>query len=220
MSSVQWMKELTSKVLASTSRQEKVGTAIAESTAQMAEVVEMIRAVSLEQAAVCNRITGSVARVQQTAEGNLESAHTMQAADEEPVGPDRGASGRDRQAAGGLTVRWESRCQKSYFIGAGPGDAELITVKGARLLQEADLVVFAGSLVDRELVRTYARDAEVLRLRRHDAGRDDPGSGRGVCRRTACGAAPYRRSLPFTGRSRSRWRSWTGSGSSMRWCRE
>jgi precorrin-4/cobalt-precorrin-4 C11-methyltransferase len=50
---------------------------------------------------------------------------------------------------------------KVHFIGAGPGDAELITVKGARLLREADLVVFAGSLVDRELVRTYAPDAEV-----------------------------------------------------------
>ena len=47
------------------------------------------------------------------------------------------------------------------FVGAGPGDAELITVKGARLLREADVVVFAGSLVDRELVRTYAPDAQV-----------------------------------------------------------
>lgn len=50
---------------------------------------------------------------------------------------------------------------KVHFVGAGPGDAELITVKGARLLREADVVVFAGSLVDRELVRTYAPEAEV-----------------------------------------------------------
>jgi len=48
-----------------------------------------------------------------------------------------------------------------YFIGAGPGDPELITVKGARLLGEADVVIYAGSLVDRELVRRYAPDAEV-----------------------------------------------------------
>ena len=48
-----------------------------------------------------------------------------------------------------------------HFVGAGPGDAELITVKGARLLREADVVVFAGSLVDRELVRTYAPSARV-----------------------------------------------------------
>ncbi len=49
-----------------------------------------------------------------------------------------------------------------HFIGAGPGDPELITVKGARLLREADVVVFAGSLVDRELVRTHAPNAEVF----------------------------------------------------------
>jgi precorrin-4/cobalt-precorrin-4 C11-methyltransferase len=48
-----------------------------------------------------------------------------------------------------------------HFVGAGPGDAELITVKGARLLGAADLVVYAGSLVDRELVRRYAPQAEV-----------------------------------------------------------
>jgi precorrin-4/cobalt-precorrin-4 C11-methyltransferase len=51
---------------------------------------------------------------------------------------------------------------KIYFVGAGPGDAELITVKGARLLGEADVVVYAGSLVDRELVRTYAPNARVF----------------------------------------------------------
>ncbi|HAD04828.1 MAG: precorrin-4 C(11)-methyltransferase [Desulfuromonadales bacterium GWD2_61_12] len=48
-----------------------------------------------------------------------------------------------------------------HFVGAGPGDAELITVKGARLLREAEVVVYAGSLVDRELVRTYALQAVV-----------------------------------------------------------
>jgi len=47
------------------------------------------------------------------------------------------------------------------FVGAGPGDPELITVKGARLLGEADLVLYTGSLVDRELVRRHAPGAEV-----------------------------------------------------------
>lgn len=51
---------------------------------------------------------------------------------------------------------------KVYFIGAGPGDAELITVKGARLLREAQVVVYAGSLVDRALVLTYAPHAEII----------------------------------------------------------
>lgn len=34
------------------------------------------------------------------------------------------------------------------FVGAGPGDLDLITVKGRKLLQEADMVIYAGSLVD------------------------------------------------------------------------
>ncbi len=50
---------------------------------------------------------------------------------------------------------------KLFFVGAGPGDPELITVKGARLLREADLIIYAGSLVDRRLVREYAPDAEI-----------------------------------------------------------
>lgn len=49
--------------------------------------------------------------------------------------------------------------QTVHFVGAGPGDAELITVKGARLLSEADVVVYTGSLVDRELVKRYAPTA-------------------------------------------------------------
>jgi len=39
-----------------------------------------------------------------------------------------------------------------YFIGAGPGDPELITLKGRRLLDTADLVIYAGSLVNPALV--------------------------------------------------------------------
>ncbi|MCL7412968.1 MAG: precorrin-4 C(11)-methyltransferase [ANME-2 cluster archaeon] len=35
-----------------------------------------------------------------------------------------------------------------YFVGAGPGDPELITVKGLGMLESADLVVYAGSLVN------------------------------------------------------------------------
>ncbi|PIE73817.1 MAG: precorrin-4 C(11)-methyltransferase [Deltaproteobacteria bacterium] len=38
------------------------------------------------------------------------------------------------------------------FIGAGPGDPELITVKGMRLLQEADIVIYTGSLIPEALV--------------------------------------------------------------------
>ena len=37
---------------------------------------------------------------------------------------------------------------KIWFVGAGPGDPDLITVKGRKLLEESGAVLFAGSLVD------------------------------------------------------------------------
>jgi precorrin-4/cobalt-precorrin-4 C11-methyltransferase len=40
-----------------------------------------------------------------------------------------------------------------YFVGAGPGDPELITLKGRRLLDEAEVVIYAGSLVNPELLK-------------------------------------------------------------------
>lgn len=39
-----------------------------------------------------------------------------------------------------------------HFVGAGPGDPELITVKGQRLLKEADIVIYTGSLVPKALI--------------------------------------------------------------------
>lgn len=43
-----------------------------------------------------------------------------------------------------------------WFVGAGSGDPELLTLKGCRLLKEADLVVYAGSLVNEQLL-SYAQ---------------------------------------------------------------
>lgn len=47
--------------------------------------------------------------------------------------------------------------RKVYIVGAGPGDPELMTLKGARLLASADLVLYAGSLVN-ERVLSYCRE--------------------------------------------------------------
>jgi len=48
-----------------------------------------------------------------------------------------------------------------FFVGAGPGDAELITVKGKRLLERADIVVYAGSLVKESLLLYCREDVAV-----------------------------------------------------------
>lgn len=48
-----------------------------------------------------------------------------------------------------------------HFIGAGPGDPELITRKGARLLREAEIVIYAGSLVNPALLEECRPDARI-----------------------------------------------------------
>lgn len=45
---------------------------------------------------------------------------------------------------------------KVYFIGAGPGDPELLTLKGKRILEQAGYCLYAGSLVNKEILK-YAR---------------------------------------------------------------
>ena len=48
-----------------------------------------------------------------------------------------------------------------YFIGAGPGDPDLITVKGQRLIEEADVVIYTGSLVNPQVLAGAKPDAEL-----------------------------------------------------------
>ena len=48
------------------------------------------------------------------------------------------------------------------FVGAGPGDPRLLTVAGRELVEAADLVVHAGSLVNSELLDRYCADARTV----------------------------------------------------------
>jgi precorrin-4/cobalt-precorrin-4 C11-methyltransferase len=50
---------------------------------------------------------------------------------------------------------------KVYFIGAGPGDPELITVKGQRIISEAALILYAGSLVPEAVLEKASENARI-----------------------------------------------------------
>ena len=48
-----------------------------------------------------------------------------------------------------------------YFVGAGAGAADLITVRGMRLLEQADVIIYAGSLVNPELLHYAKKKCEI-----------------------------------------------------------
>lgn len=49
-----------------------------------------------------------------------------------------------------------------HFVGAGPGAVDLITVRGMKLLKEADVIIYAGSLVNKELLNYAKPDCEIF----------------------------------------------------------
>lgn len=48
-----------------------------------------------------------------------------------------------------------------HFIGAGPGDPELLTIKGKRLIDEADVIIYAGSLVNPAVLKDAKKSAAI-----------------------------------------------------------
>jgi len=52
-----------------------------------------------------------------------------------------------------------------YFVGCGPGDPELLTVKAKKLIKKADVVVYSGSLIPKEIIK-LCKKAEL-----HDAAK-------------------------------------------------
>ncbi len=49
-----------------------------------------------------------------------------------------------------------------WFVGAGPGAVDLITVRGRKLLEKADVIVYAGSLVNKELLECRKETCSVF----------------------------------------------------------
>src|SRR3954469_20623688 len=60
--------------------------------------------------------------------------------------------GTFREPRGGMVV----------FVGAGPGDPDLLTVRGRRVIEQADLVVWADSLVHPGVAALARADAETI----------------------------------------------------------
>ncbi|MDX2241279.1 MAG: precorrin-4 C(11)-methyltransferase [Leptolyngbyaceae cyanobacterium bins.302] len=50
-----------------------------------------------------------------------------------------------------------------YIVGAGPGDPELLTIKAQRLLAQADVILFADSLVPKQVLQGVRSDVELIR---------------------------------------------------------
>ena len=42
---------------------------------------------------------------------------------------------------------------KVFFVGCGPGDPELITIKAKKLIQKADVIVYSGSLIPEQILK-------------------------------------------------------------------
>ena len=60
---------------------------------------------------------------------------------------------------------------KVVFVGAGPGDPELLTLRGKREIESADVIIYAGSLVHRDILK-YAR-SDAIQIDSYGKTRED-----------------------------------------------
>ena len=99
-----------------------------------------------------------------------------------------------------------------HFVGAGSGAPDLITVRGQKLLSEADLVIYAGSLVNPALLEKTKEGCEIY----DSAKMTLEEVTEKMFAAEAAGKMTVRLHTgdpAFTGRSGSRWTSWTPKGS-------
>ncbi|MFM8005311.1 MAG: SAM-dependent methyltransferase, partial [Dolichospermum sp.] len=50
-----------------------------------------------------------------------------------------------------------------YIVGAGPGDPDLLTVRAQKLLAQADVILFADSLIPEQILAVCRPDAEIIK---------------------------------------------------------
>ena len=89
-----------------------------------------------------------------------------------------------------------------YFVGAGTGAVDLITVRGMRLLEKADVIIYAGSLINPELLQYANKDCEI-----HDSAKMTLEEILTIMQKAeADGKLTVRL---HTGESGNRWMNWT-----------
>ena len=83
-----------------------------------------------------------------------------------------------------------------HFIGAGPGAPDLITVRGQKLLGEADIIIYAGSLVNPALLDLKKEGCVVYNSATMTLEQVIDVMERGRKQRPDCGKTPHGRSVP------------------------
>ena len=61
-----------------------------------------------------------------------------------------------------MTLTKSSLKPAVYIIGAGPGDPELLTIKAHKIIVQADVILYADSLVPKQILQDVRRDAELV----------------------------------------------------------
>ena len=83
-----------------------------------------------------------------------------------------------------------------HFVGAGPGAPDLITLRGAELLKQADVCIYAGSLVNPVLLGLCREDCAI-----YNSAEMTLEEVLAVMERRHHGPPPHRRPLPLRGHS-------------------
>ena len=69
-----------------------------------------------------------------------------------------------------------------YFIGAGPGDPDLLTLKAYKVITKANVILYADSLVPKQILKDAREDAELIPTGNKTLESDTPISFVGITR--------------------------------------